>query len=145
MTKKIKKQTISLVTALMCATSSMGVISASAATSGSFSVKHVNYYGAPSSESVMNYVTVEHRAAGARATVSSCSNSDGSGVAGDTNFDCDTYRDMVRVVVNGMDSKDLKPSMGNPHSDISVTYVVSAHSNRSSNTYSSSGSIKKIS
>lgn len=135
MAKKIKNKTIALVTALMCATNGMGVISANAATSASFSVSSsANYPGAPSNTGNTGIITIRQRAAGVKATVSGYYNSDGSNEAGTTHFDCMNYY-MARVSITGIGTATLQPSIGNPVSNIQVAYKVSASTSRPSNIY----------
>lgn len=143
MTNKFKKILIGIVASAMCVTGSMGAISASASTYEEFTVSHVNYYGAPSSESTTATRTIGHRSAGATATVSSCHNTDGSGATGKTYFDCVTYPDMSRKTISNLGTATLNPSIGNPSTDVDITYFISAYTSKSSNTYWSSGSIAK--
>ena len=87
--------------------------------------------------------TIGHRSAGATATVSSCHNTDGSGATGKTYFDCVTYPDMSRKTISNLGTATLNPSIGNPSTDVDITYYISAYTSKSSNTYWSSGSIAK--
>jgi len=115
----------------------MAGFSASAATSDTFYVRHVN--GAPGSESVSDTCAVDYSTYGSRATVLSASHSKTDGVGkGESRFNCTNFSMTQKVI------KDTGTVICNPSVTGVVTtlkYSVSAYTSTQYNNFQASGKI----
>lgn len=139
--KRTFKKTIA---ALFAATTMAVGMSSLGVSAASWEASHVNVPGAPSSESTTAYVTVNHRAAGAKAVCNTNTHTNSSATTGTTTIHCVTYS-MTDQKITKTGSATCKPDVGSPTVDVAVQYRISAYTPTSNDVFWSKGNITKIS
>lgn len=90
------------------------------------------------------YVTVNHRAAGAKAVCNTNTHTNSSATTGTTTIHCVTYS-MTDQKITKTGSATCKPDVGSPTVDVAVQYRISAYTPTSNDVFWSKGNITKIS
>lgn len=137
-TKFVKQLTATIVAAAMATSMAVSVSAVS------WDAIHVNQPGAPTSASTEAQVTVYHRAAGAKATCTSVSHTNSSGLTGYTRIYCDNYTlSPSPISITNTDVAICVPMVGSPTTDIAVEYTIVAYTPYSNDTFRTKGNIVK--